>query len=462
MGVNYILYLLYGLAFFTLGVAILSRDIRLSELGIARIIWLLAAFGLVHGFHEWMELLEQLDPDIKTPLFALFRLATVSISFLFLLYFALFLNIITLYGDQALKTTPQLVKALIGVSALSLIGYAAYLDIGTGKDFNTRLFVAFPGGLLSGIGLIMYSRIVQTFSTKVAVNFIFAGSCMICYSLLTGIIPSDAVIPVLEVKIILFRGISAFLITFFTIRGLSVFSLEQRELTNEYLQRFSQSEKLTSMGILAAGIAHEINNPLANVSLNVEMLKDLSGDNEKINKKIETIERNVSRASKIARELLYFARDEGTELKHIDLNRIVRSSKNLLKNQKLNSIIRLDLQDIPKIMGISWKLEEVFINLLMNSIDACREQDSITITTYTKNNTVMAVITDTGHGIADKICSKIFDPFFTTKEVGSGTGLGLSVSYNIIKQHGGNISFQSSEDGGTVMTLSFPVVPSDS
>jgi signal transduction histidine kinase len=78
----------------------------------------------------------------------------------------------------------------------------------------------------------------------------------------------------LEVKIILFRGISAFLITFFTIRGLSVFSLEQRELTNEYLQRFSQSEKLTSMGILAAGIAHEINNPLANVSLNVEMLKD--------------------------------------------------------------------------------------------------------------------------------------------------------------------------------------------
>ena len=115
---NFILYLLYGLAFFTLGVAILSRDTRFSELGIARIIWLLALFGIAHGFHEWLELLEQLEPDIKTPLFMLFRHIVVSISFLFLLYFGLFLNIITLYGDQALKTTPQPVKALIGISAL--------------------------------------------------------------------------------------------------------------------------------------------------------------------------------------------------------------------------------------------------------------------------------------------------------------------------------------------------------
>lgn len=461
MGVNFILYLLYGLAFFTLGVSILSRDIRLSELGIARIIWLLAAFGLVHGFHEWLELFEQLHPDIKNSLFAYFRLAVVSLSFLFLLYFGIFLNIITLYGDHALETIPRIVKALIGIFALILILFAAYLDVGTGKDINTRLLVAFPGGLLSGIGLVIYSRIVRTFSKKVAVNFIFAGSFMICYALLTGIVPSDVVVPVLEMKIIVFRGVSAFLIMTFTIRGLSVFSIEQRELTNEYLQRFSQSEKLTSMGILAAGIAHEINNPLANVSLNVEMLKDLAGDNERINKKLDTIERNVFRASKIARELLHFARAEDTELKCIDLNRIVRSSKNLLKNQKLSSLIRLDLQDVPKIMGISWKLEEVFINLLMNSIDACTEQDYIEVTTFVENNSVMAVITDTGHGIAEDNWLKIFDPFFTTKDVGSGTGLGLSVSYNIIKQHGGDISVRSDEKQGTVMTLSFPVKTND-
>ena len=94
---NFILYLLYGLAFFTLGVAILSRDTRLSELGIARIIWLLAVFGIIHGFHEWLELLEQLSPDVISPAFSLFRLLLVSSSFLFLLYFGIFLNFISWY-----------------------------------------------------------------------------------------------------------------------------------------------------------------------------------------------------------------------------------------------------------------------------------------------------------------------------------------------------------------------------
>ncbi len=458
MVLNFILYLLYGLAFFTLGVAILSRDVRQSELGIARIIWLLAFFGIVHGFHEWLELLEQLEPPIKTPFFMLFRLAVVSLSFLFLLYFGLFINIITFYGDQALKSTPRIAKAMIGVSALSLILVTTYFDLGSGQDINTRMFVAFPGGLLSGIGLIMYSRTVRLFSRNVAINFIFAGSCMICYAILTGVIPSDVIVPVLGIKVILFRGMSAFLIMFFTIRALSVFSLEQRELINERLLRFSQSEKLTSMGILAAGIAHEINNPLTNVSLNVEMLKDLVGEDEKINRKLEAIERNTVRASKIAKELLHFSREKETKLERTDINKVLASSCNLIRNQKLSSIIRLTAQDVPEIMGISWKLEEVFINLLMNSIDACSKEDSIEIETFSNNGKVLVTITDTGHGIIQDDIFKVFDPFYTTKEVGKGTGLGLSVCYNIIKQHGGEISLVSSENGGTIVTISFPVI----
>ncbi len=458
---NFILYLLYGLAFFTLGVAILSRDIRFSELGIAKILWLLAVFGIIHGFHEWFELLEKFNPEINTSVFFQFRLAVVSISFLFLLYFGLFLNIITLYGDQALKTTPRIVKALIGVSALSLLLFAAYLDIESGKDIYTRLLVAFPGGLLSGIGLVMYSRTVRAFSQNVATNFILAGSFMICYSLLTGIIPSDTVVPVLGVKIILFRGLCAFFIMFFTIKALSVFNLEQRELINDQLLRFSQSEKLTSMGILAAGIAHEINTPLTNVSLNVEMLKDLVDRDEKVNKKLRAIERNIVRASRITKELLHFSRDGDSQLEPTDINPIIISTKNLLKNQKLGSIITLKLNNIPEIMGIFWKLEEVFINLLMNSIDACNEKDSIEVETLVENDRVLVVITDTGHGIVEDDIFKVFDPFFTTKEIGKGTGLGLSVSYNIIKQHGGEISLMSSEQGGTVVTVSFPVINDD-
>jgi signal transduction histidine kinase len=459
---NFILYLLYGLAFFTLGVAILSRDIRLSELGIARIIWLLAIFGIIHGFHEWLVLLEQLQPSIKTPAFSLFRLAVVSLSFLFLLYFGLFLNIITLYGDQSLKTTKKSVKLLIGILALSLILITVYFDLGSDKDLYTRRFVAFPGGLLSGIGLVLYSRVVKTFSRNVAINFIFAGSFMICYSLLSGVVSSDAVVPFFHVKVILFRGLSAFLIMFFTIRGLSVFSLEQRELINERLQRFSQTEKLTSMGILAAGIAHEINNPLTNVSLNVEMLKKLAVNDERFVKKLNAIERNTIRASKIARELLDFSRGGETTFEPIDINQVIISTKNLLKNQELDAIIHLNLQKTSDIMGMSWKLEEVFINLLMNSIDACTAEDSIEVETFQKDSHVIVTITDTGYGIAKDEIFKVFDPFYTTKEIGKGTGLGLSICYNIIHSHDAEISIANNKERGTIVSMSFPVIEDSS
>ncbi len=441
--------------------AILSRDIRLSELGIARILWLLAGFGIIHVFHEWLELLELLFPEINDSRFTIFRLVVVGLSFLFLFYFGLFLNIISLHGDQALKTTPPAIKALVGTVALSLVLFAAYLDLGTAGAINTRLLVAFPGGMLSGVGLILYSRTVRTFSGSVAGNFILAGSCMVGYAVLTGLIPSDVVLPFLGVKVIVLRGLSAFLIMLFTIRALSVFNLEQRELINEKLLRFSQSEKLTSMGILAAGIAHEINNPLTNISLNVEMLKDMLGNDAKIGKKVEAIERNIDRASRIAKELLHFSREKETALLPTDLNRIITSVKNLLTSQPRWAIIILNLQDIPSIMGIPWKLEEVFINLLMNSLDACGEKDNIEVRTFSLNRQVVATITDTGHGIKTEHLGKVFDPFFTTKEIGKGTGLGLSVCYNIIRQHGGTLTLTSSEQGGTVVTLTFPVAIDD-
>ena len=458
---GFILYLLYGLTFFTLGVAIFSRDIRLSELGIAKIIRLLAVFGIIHGFHEWLELLELLFPAFGDSNFKAFRLAVVSLSFLPLLYFGLFLNIITLRGDQALSNTPLAVKALVGVLALTILLSAAYLDLGSGKDTNTRILVAFPGALLSGIGLVYYSRTVRTFSHSTATHFILAGGCMIGYAIVAGLVPSDVVVPIVGVKIILFRGLCAFFIMFFTIRALSLFNIEQRELIREQLQRFSQSEKLTSMGILAAGIAHEINTPLTNISLNIEMLKDLVGDDGRVGRKIAAIERNIDRASRIARELLHFSREKETALEPISINRVLTSALNLLQHQQLFSIIHLNLRDVPAVMGIPWKLEEVFVNLLLNSLDACGEADRVEVTTSVDGGRVVVVIADTGHGIDQENLAKVFDPFFTTKEIGKGTGLGLSVCYNIVKQHGGDIELKSSEEKGTQVTVSFPGVADD-
>lgn len=455
---NFILYLLYGLAFFTLGVAILSRDTRLSELGIAKILWLVAAFGISHGFHEWLELLEKLNPDVISPFFSLIRLLLVSVSFFFLLYFGIFLNIISLKGDQALQTTPRRIKVMIGIGALGLMILAINFDLGSGTDINVRRMVALPGGLLSGVGLIVYSRTVRTFSRKVAANFIFAGGFMISYAIFTGLIPSNYVIPAFDVGIIMFRGGSAFLIMFFTIKALSVFSLEQRKLINEQLQRFAQSEKLTSMGILAAGIAHEINNPLTNASLNLEMLKDYVGGEEKVDRKLKSIDRNIVRASTIAQELLHFSREKETSFVPVNLNEVIRSGHNLIKNQKLSSIINLRLSKVPDINGISYKLEEVVINLLMNAMDACGKDDIIEVETSLRPNQVVVEISDTGHGIDPDHILQVFDPFFTTKEVGKGTGLGLSVCYNIVRQHRGDITLVNREQGGGIVTITFPVV----
>ena len=456
MAWNFILYLLYGLAFFTLGVAILSRDIRLSELGIARIIWLLAVFGIIHGFHELFELLLQLLPTGQSDVFSVFRLVAVGASFIFLLYFGLFLNIITFYGDQSLKKTPLRVKAAVAVAALLLLFLSIYLDYSSCTDINVRRLIAFPGGMLAGVVLMLYSRTVRPFSERVALNFIRVGVCMCAYFFFTGLIPSDYTLPLIGVKVIPFRGISAFLIMFFTIRALSVFSIEQTKLINERLLRFSQSEKLTSMGILAAGIAHEINNPLTNASLNLEMLKDLIAGNERVDRKLESIDRNISRASKIASELLNFSREKVSSFEWVDVNEIIRSAVNLLRNQNLSSIIKVHLQEVPEIRGIYYKLEEVFINLLLNSLDACEPEDTIDVETFADDENVVIMISDTGHGIDSEEVSQVFDPFFTTKEIGKGTGLGLSVSYNIIKQHGGDISMISSKGGGAIVTVTIP------
>lgn len=453
---DFILYLPYGLVFFTLGITILAWDLRYSELGIARILWLLALFGLIHGVHEWLEMLERMFPAIDSPMFSLLRLITVSLSFLFLLYFGLFLNIITFFGDQALKTTPKIVKALLGISALSLIVVAILIDAVAGNDSTIRSFVAFPGGLLSGTGLIMYSRTARTFSRKVAVNFVFAGGFLICYSVLSGGVFFGGAGPDVVREIVILRSLSALGLLFFTVRALSLFNLEQHELINEKLLRFARSEKLASMGILAAGIAHEINNPLTNASLNLEMLKDLLPADPKMQKKASAIERNVNRAAKIAAELLNFSRDRETAFQVVDLRSILSSSCNLIKNKELSSIIQLRLQEVPAIMGIPWKLEEVFINVLMNSIDACSAEDSIEVECFSVAEGVQVRITDTGYGIPQADLVKVFDPFYTTKEIGKGTGLGLSVCYNIVRQHGGTIDLVSSEQGGTVITFSFP------
>lgn len=456
MALDFFIYLFYGLAFFTLGVAIFSKDTGFSELGIAGILWLLGLFGVSHGLHEWLELFNLLSDVPPEKYFTLFRLAIVSSSFLFLLFFGLELNLIVLSGNDTARKDRAFAKTVIALVIALLTLYAVYHDYHANGDLRIRLLIALPGGLLSGCGMLLYSKTVHHLSPVGAAHFIKAGAAMIVYAVLAGGMPSNLVVPGLDIPIVLLRGLSAVCIMLFTIRALSIFNLERRKLIDEQLHRFSQSEKLNSMGILAAGIAHEINNPLTNVSLNVEMVRDMVIDNPRAVKKLKAIERNVERASRIARELLHFSREKETSLQSTDIGVVLASVRNLLKNHEKYASVSFQLSPLPAVNGISWKLEEVFINLIINALDACERDDRVTVTTSTSDGQVSVQVKDTGIGIDEENLGKIFDPFFTTKDVGKGTGIGLSICYNIIKQHGGSITLTSKVKNGTTVTVTLP------
>lgn len=456
MALDFFIYLFYGLAFFTLGVAIFSKDTGFSELGIAGILWLLAMFGVSHGLHEWLELFNLLNDTPPGKYFTLFQLSVVSISFLFLLFFGLELNLIVLSGNNTAGNDRLPAKAVIAMFISLLTLYAVYHDFHTNGDLRVRLLIALPGGLMSGFGMLLYSKTVRHLSPVGASHFITAGMAMIVYAVLAGGLPSHIIISGFDIPVILFRGISAVCIMLFTIRALSVFNLERRKLIDEQLHRFSQSEKLNSMGILAAGIAHEINNPLTNVSLNVEMVRDMVVDNPRALKKLRAIERNVERASRIARELLHFSREKETDLQATNISEVLASVRNLLKNHDKYALIFFQLTPLPPVNGISWKLEEVFINLILNGLDACEKGGRVIVATSAGDGQVLVEIRDTGIGIEEDNLNKVFDPFFTTKDVGRGTGIGLSISYNIIKQHGGSIALTSKKGTGTTVIVKLP------
>jgi len=459
----FLLYLFYGMAFFAIGVSITSRDTRASHLKIASVLWLFALFAYSHAFHEWFELYQSLPspafPEQFIPMINLLKLALVFVSFGFLLLFGLRLLQITFPAKH------QLFNLLpIPLILLLLMAIFPFHDSLSNADFsfiNSRIrnFIGLPAAVCAGLGLILYSRTLTPISNKGAKNFVGAGICLMTYGFLTGVIPSGTSVPIFNAPIELFRGLSAFAMLHFVMNALYTFDEERKLLTEDRLIRFAKAEKLHALGKLAFGIAHEINNPLANVSMNVEMLKSASGKqqvDDRTAKRFATIERNLDRASKIARELLAFSTEQEAEFLPTSLNEVIDSTLELLGARRKTYQITVIHGDIDHISAIPWKLEEVFLNLLVNAMDATPEGGEISITTWQNDAKILARITDRGSGIPSELLNQVMDPFFTTKDVGQGTGLGLSICYGIMDLHGGNIELESQENIGTTITLIFP------
>jgi len=281
--------------------------------------------------------------------------------------------------------------------------------------------------------------------------------------------------------------------------------LEQK--VKEQTRLLIQSEKMASIGILAAGVAHEINNPISFVTGNLSAIKkynskivDLlkiyeemercidTGEKEKLpallvkirrfkeeqkihfilEDMVDVVEESLDgtrRVSKIVKDLKGFSRVDQAELKYININETLDATLNMLKNElKYKAEVIKDYGELPEVKCFAQKISQVFTNILMNAVQAIEEKGMITIVTrYSKDGRraddshVRIRISDTGRGIPKKDMGRLFDPFFTTKPVGQGTGLGLSITYDIIKSHGGTITVESKKGAGTTFTIQLPL-----
>ena len=231
--------------------------------------------------------------------------------------------------------------------------------------------------------------------------------------------------------------------------------------------QLAQSEKMASLGQLAAGVAHEINNPLGGILLYANLALESMGKEHPNREDLQYIVEDANRCKDIVKNLLAYSRQTSPTKDIVQLNTLVDQSLVLIRDQKLfrNVTVKKDMSgEMMLIHSDKDQLNQVIINLVMNAVAAMKGEGTLTLRTYRDKAARKAYleIEDTGCGIPAEHLSKIFDPFFTTKEPGKGTGLGLSTAYGIIKENGGNIAVKETSPKGTKFLVELPLyVPSE-
>jgi Na+/proline symporter/signal transduction histidine kinase len=239
-----------------------------------------------------------------------------------------------------------------------------------------------------------------------------------------------------------------------------VFILEDITEKKRMEEQLLQSAKLASIGKLTAGISHEIGNPLASISSLVqELLSEDKIDKDFIEESLKNINSHIERIARIVRSLSDFARISGAEKKYSSLEEILHRTINLVKYDKRFKNIRLhtEIEKVPDLFINQDQIQQVFLNLFLNSMDAMPDGGEIRISIKNRASHVEIEFSDTGKGIDESIIDRIFDPFFTTKPAGKGTGLGLSICYGIIKDHNGTITVKSKKEQGTTFVIKLPI-----
>jgi signal transduction histidine kinase len=231
-------------------------------------------------------------------------------------------------------------------------------------------------------------------------------------------------------------------------------------------EQIIQAEKLATTGRLAAGVAHEINNPLGGILLCADLLLETTEEKDPRRENMQRIAEEATRAREIVRGLLDFARQSRAEITRTNLNQVASEVLGLLDRQPLFQRVQIRSELCPAPLWVRLdriKMQQVFINIIMNALEAMRDGGTLILRSGFSEQPgfCRVAITDTGYGISAENLNKIFEPFFTTKEVGQGLGLGLAIAYGIVQQHGGEIEVQSAVGAGSTFRVLLPLAPEE-
>lgn len=495
-----VVFFIYGLAFLIMGVAILTQPKKGSKFKLANILWLLALFGLTHGTNELLDMWAMVKG--KSPVLDAVRWFMLVISYIFLFEFGRRIFYLS-REKRPFKWLSSFMLCFILVLGFSS---ADFWKIG---GIWARYLLGLPGGILTAFGFYLYYKYKEKElkPLKVKKYFLLMSASFLVYGILGGLIvpkanffPSswlntDSFLSVMHIPVQVFRALCAISSTFAIVPILSIFNwetarqiqdsleLEKKkaaELEEAYNQlkemsnTLIQAEKMAALGQLASGMAHEINNPLFVISGEAEMLFTDKDKDKGTKDASRVIIEQSKRIKGLVESVLKFSRKKELKKKPLNVNDVVETTFLLLsyrpKIGNIEIVKELD-PNLPKILGDENQIQEVFLNIVLNAVDAMEKRGRLTVKTHSEKvieygrrmtdkfrvgaELVVIEFKDTGKGMDEEMLKKIFDVFFSTKE--NGTGLGLSICHGIIEAHQGIIEAFSKLGEGSTFVVKLPI-----
>lgn len=441
-------YLVYGLAFFAIFFAILFRDLSQSRISMASALPTLAAFGLLHGLHEWSELYLVIyadDLESVTGL-ATFKVAKLWLSYIALGAFAWQLLSVTTWRQirwiKALGCAAFIYFMFSVVIQYWALSYSDYLQLIANQ---VRLIFGFGAACSAGLVMYVYANELEHEGHGASKPFKLTGLALVLYGISAGVLTAE-----FGIWVIILRTVSAILILIFIWRALRVFDRERDIQLETRLQQSLHDVKLRELGELSSAVAHEIKTPLSSATMGCDILERQLPENDVYQRQLTRIRTGLERAADISQEVLNYAHKKPVLRERVNVQDVIYNTFELNRFRLDGTDWQVDCQHDLEVVGDAQALQDVISNLISNACDARKDGLIITFKAYQEQLNAVLVFKDNAGGMSKEIIANACKPFFTTKPKGEGTGMGLAIVNQLVMQHNGSMNLYNEGCGLTV------------